>query len=292
VTEQVGDESFVAFKNGLRRVRRQWLEQGLAKWWGVFEGDQLIGQCGMVECEELGRFQSVETHPDWRRRGVCASLISTVARHALGELGKQRLLLSAEINGPALELYKRLGFRETGQTHSVLKHDRPLCIREEMQGDHAGVRSLTIAAFEGVEQAELIDMLRGSDEVISIVGEQTNSLLGHVLFSKVCIEGPGSNLSAVALAPLAVSPNFQGRGVGTRLVLDGLVLCKSAGHDLCLVLGDSAYYSRFGFVPAVPHGLNNPWGGDDGNFMVCELTENALSNCSGRPIYHVAFSAL
>ncbi len=292
VTEQKSDDSYRLFKSRLRERYRQWLERGLATWWGAFDGERLVGQCGMVPCEELGRFQSVETHPDYRRRGVCASLISVVARHGLEKEGFERLMLVAEVDGPALELYKRLGFVESGKTQSLLRHDRPINIRPEEHGDHASTRSLVIAAFKGSDEAHLIEGLREAPDTISLVAEQTNSLMGHVLFSRVQIEGVGAGTSVAALAPLAVRPSAEGRGFGSLLVRKGLELCQQAGFELCLVIGSPDYYARFGFVPATPHGLSNPFGVTDEHFMVLELKPGALAGCSGQAIYHEAFAAL
>ena len=292
VAEQEGDESFHLFKDRLRETRRRWIQRGLATWWGAFDGERLVGQCGMVQCEELGRYQAVETHPDWRRRGVCASLIATVAHDALHRLGCERLILVAEVDGPALELYKRLGFTETGQTHSLLKHNMPLKLRDEKKGDHASVRSLVTAAFENPAEALLIESVRESEGAISLVAELTNSIVGHVLFSRLRFEGASKERSACALAPLAVRPSMQGRGYGTKLVHEGLELCKQAGFELCFVVGSPKYYGRFGFEPAAPHGFTNTFDLTDEHFMVLELVPGALASSGGRALYHEAFDAV
>jgi len=292
VAEQEGDESFHLFKERLRETRRKWIERGLATWWGAFDGERLVGQCGMVQCEELGRYQAVETHPDWRRRGVCASLISTVAHDALHRLGCERLILVAEVDGPALELYRRLGFTETGQTHSLLRHNMPLKLRDEKKGDHAAVRSLVTAAFENPAEALVIETLRETEDAISIVAELTNSIVGHLLFSRMHIEGEEEARSVCALAPLAVRPSMQGRGYGTKLVREGLELCKQAGYELCFVVGSPKYYERFGFEPATPHGFTNTFDLADEHFMAAELVPGALAKGGGRAVYHEAFDAV
>ncbi|MFT5288215.1 MAG: putative acetyltransferase [Planctomycetota bacterium] len=280
------------FTQRIRAARREMLVKGLATWWGVFEGKTLIGQCGHVACGEIGRYQNVETHPDWRRRGICSALITAVARDAFERLKVDRLILAAELDGPAIGLYTRLGFKETGRTHSLIRHPDPMHVRDECVGDHAGVRSLVNAAFGTPEEAPLIEELRQSPGVISLIAEQSNTILGHILFSPMWVEGEGSARSAVALAPLAVRPTAQGQGHGTKLVQAGLERCKRAGFDLCVVIGSPAYYRRFGFEPATPHGLRNPFGVEDEHFMVHALTPGALQACAGNLIYDQAFDAL
>jgi putative acetyltransferase len=285
-------ENYRLFTERLQAARKKWLERDLATWWGVFAGDELVGQCGVVVCGDVGRYQAVETHPKWRRKGICHALISAVARDAFERFQLPRLVLAAELDGPALALYSRIGFQETGRTHSLMRHPNPMHVRDEQIGDRAGVRSLVNAAFGTDEESSLIERLRDSAGVISLIAEQSNSTLGHILFSKLGIDGPGSGRSAVALAPLAVRPAAQGRGVGSLLVHQGIERCKQAGHELCVVVGSPGYYGRFGFVPAVPHGLTNSFGFPDENFMVLELVPGTLADCAGEVVYERAFSEL
>ena len=76
------------------------------------------------------------------------------------------------------------------------------------------------------------------------------------------------------------------------LVREGIERCKRAGHDLCVVVGSPDYYGRFGFEPAAPHGLTEPFGFPAENFMVLELVPGALSDCAGVLVYDPAFHEL
>jgi putative acetyltransferase len=93
----------------------------------------------------------------------------------------------------------------------------------------------------------------------------------------------------VGLAPVAVLPEFQRQGIGSQLIRDGLERCKQAGYDAVVVLGDPAYYFRFGFTRAADSGLHNEYGVHD-EFMVVALHEGALRGASGMVKYLPEFA--
>jgi predicted N-acetyltransferase YhbS len=102
--------------------------------------------------------------------------------------------------------------------------------------------------------------------------------------------GNTSRLSALALAPLAVLPDFQRRGLGAALVHAGLDHCRQRETDVVIVLGDPAYYGRFGFSAARAAGLESPYAGD--SFQALELRPGALDTGRGRVHYAAPFSEI
>ena len=109
--EESDSDGYRLFKQRLRNSWRVRVEAEKMRWWGAFVGDRLVGQCGMVICSDhLGRYQSIETHPDYRRQGICTALVSKVRRHAMENEGCRAELLGAEPKGHALGLYQKLGF--------------------------------------------------------------------------------------------------------------------------------------------------------------------------------------
>ena len=118
-------------------------------------------------------------------------------------------------------------------------------------------------------------------------------VVGHVLFSPVeLLDGRGDDPPAVAgLAPVAVLPEHQGRGIGSRLVRDGLEACRGAGYGAAVVLGEPGYYSRFGFERASAKGLGNEYGADE-HFMAVELADGALGGAGGTVRYRKEFGGL
>jgi putative acetyltransferase len=114
-------------------------------------------------------------------------------------------------------------------------------------------------------------------------------IAGHILFSAVSFEPAQPHLNVVGLAPLAVLPDCQNRGIGSRLIVEGLEMCRAAGCDAVVVLGHPPYYSRFGFVRASDRGLGNEYGADDA-FMLIEFKRGALDGLKATVKYQPEFA--
>ena len=94
----------------------------------------------------------------------------------------------------------------------------------------------------------------------------------------------------MGLAPMAVAPEHQRKGIGSALVRTGIEQCKQLGSAAIVVLGHPAYYPRFGFVPSTRFGIGCEYEVPEEVFMVVELQAAALSTMSGKVKYHAAFS--
>lgn len=144
-------------------------------------------------------------------------------------------------------------------------------IRKEHAQDVEQVREILRIAFPTEAEGKLVDALRENGKAtISLVAVNGEEVLGHILFSPVTTTPP-SDARGVGLAPVAVRPDVQSHGIGSRLTREGLRLCKELGFDYCVVLGDPAYYQRFGFEKASPFGIRNEYGVDD-EFMVIHFS--------------------
>lgn len=143
-------------------------------------------------------------------------------------------------------------------------------------------------AFGGDDEARLVDRLRSDGLVIaSLVATEGESVVGHILFSKLPIEADGAAIRAAALAPMAVRPECQGRGIGSQLVRRGLEICRERGIELVVVLGHPDYYPRFGFSAQKAECLAAPFSGDA--FMALELVPGILDGVTATVCYPAAF---
>lgn len=165
-----------------------------------------------------------------------------------------------------------------------------MLIRPEVERDRAAVHALNVSAFDGPAEAALVDLLRDQAQpLISLIAEENSAVVGHILFSPVALSGHPV-LRIMGLAPMAVAPSHQRRGIGSALVRAGLEQCRQLGVDAVFVLGHPAYYPRFGFAPAVARGIRSEYDVPDDTFMVLELDIGTLGGRSGTVTYHEAFS--
>lgn len=171
--------------------------------------------------------------------------------------------------------------------------DKIVRLREERGEDRAAIHEVNRRAFPTSAEADLVDALRGAARPwISLVAEIEDQIVGHILFTPVRVVGEGGERPALGLAPMAVLPDFQNRGIGSRLVRAGLEACRAQGHPVVFVLGHPDYYPRFGFQPAAPRGLHYKGPEFAPYFMVAELEPGALDGWAGRVEYRPEFEGV
>jgi putative acetyltransferase len=162
-------------------------------------------------------------------------------------------------------------------------------IRRSLAPDRDAIRRIHREAFPTEAEANLVDLLLDrAKAVISLVASEEDALVGHVLFSPVTVEAR-AELIGVGLAPVAVLPEWQRRGIGSALIRAGLTACSDAGYRFVVVLGEPAYYQRFGFRRAADFGLENEYGADE-DFMVQELRPRGLPASGGLVQYAAEFA--
>lgn len=167
-------------------------------------------------------------------------------------------------------------------------------IRREKTTDIAAIQQLNRKAFEGDEEANIVDKIRSNcEEIISLVAIMDNKLVGHILFSPATIKTDSQlTYNGIGLAPMAVLPSYQRMGIGSRLVEKGIELLRQQSVDFIIVLGHPSYYPRFGFVPASRYGIRCQWEDvPDEAFMVLLLDKSLSHSLSGTAYYRDEFSA-
>ncbi|WP_434389081.1 GNAT family N-acetyltransferase [Melittangium boletus] len=159
-------------------------------------------------------------------------------------------------------------------------------LRDETPADTAAVRHVHTQAFGRADEARLVDTLRERGEaVVSLVAQEGGAVIGHVLLSP--LDAP---LRALGLAPVAVLPEAQRRGVGAALIREGLARARQAGWEAVFVLGEPRYYERFGFSAATASGFSSPYAGP--HFLALSLRGARLIPGEGSVAYAPPFQEL
>lgn len=138
----------------------------------------------------------------------------------------------------------------------------------------------------------LVERLRRSDAFLpelSLVAEMDDKIVGYILLSKIRIQNHKDCFDSLALAPVAVLPEYQGRGVGGTLIRAAHDKACHLGHGSVVLLGHETYYPKFGYRPAHLFGISLPFDVPKENCMAIELTEGALDQVSGTVVYPRAF---
>jgi putative acetyltransferase len=163
-----------------------------------------------------------------------------------------------------------------------------IIVRAENSEERSAIHAINEAAFGSQDEADLVDELRTEGAVLlSLVAEMQERIVGHILFSRMSIETAHRPVPAAALAPMAVLPEHQRRGIGGRLIHHGLNLLREQGEQIVIVLGHPNYYPRFGFSSGKAFSLESPFPQDA--FMAMELSPGALEGVRGTVRYPAAF---
>lgn len=170
-------------------------------------------------------------------------------------------------------------------------------IRQEKETDYKEVEKLVEEAFKDITYSDhkehlLVKRLRKSDAFIdqlSLLAEGGGIILGHIMFTRIVIKNEKNEHQSLALAPVSVLPAYQGQGLGSSLIKEGLDLAKNLGFKSVVVLGDNKYYSRFGFKPASKWGIRAPFEVVDEYFMALELGYGELEGVEGTVVYSREF---
>ena len=163
-------------------------------------------------------------------------------------------------------------------------------IREERPDDVTAVREVNRRAFGQEQESNIVDALRTNRvSLVSLVATVSDRVVGHIVYSPATV---GDTVNGAALGPMAVLPEHQRQGIGTRLIETGNRKIKDAGYPFIIVVGHAEYYPRFGFRPAGKYGIKCEWDVPEEVFMVLMLDAARMQGVSGLAKYRDEFSTI
>jgi predicted N-acetyltransferase YhbS len=170
-------------------------------------------------------------------------------------------------------------------------------IRQETYADYPQVFNLVKQAFSTLEISDhteqfLVERLRNSAAFIpelSIVAEYENKLVGHILLTKIKIVNKETEFESLSLAPVAVLPEFQNKGIGGKLILHAHKVARNLGFKSVILVGHENYYPRFGYKIISNYAIKLPFDAPEENCMAIELVEDGLKGISGDVIFPKEF---
>ena len=162
-------------------------------------------------------------------------------------------------------------------------------IREEHAGDISEIRELNQQAFGQAQEGNIVDALRSNGAaLLSLVATLDDHVVGHILYSPVSLSG----VDGAALGPMAVLPQHQRQGIGSKLIDEGNRRLKESGCPFIIVVGHANFYPRFGFKPASTRAITCEWEIPGEAFMVLTLDHARMAGVSGLAQYRPEFSTV
>lgn len=168
-----------------------------------------------------------------------------------------------------------------------------MIVRLEQPHDREASLVVEATAFDTPEEPRIVEEIRDEPGSFALVAEDDGDVVGHVQLSV----GWVGRDEVIALGPVGVLPDRQGRGIGTALVAAALAEARSRGACAVILLGSPAYYGARGFAPATRHGLRNPYAGvqPDGfeiaeeDLQIAVLDPARVAKLTGEVRLHPAF---
>ena len=168
-----------------------------------------------------------------------------------------------------------------------------MIVRLEAVSDREASIEVERAAFAQPLEATIAEAVRDESGSFAYVVEEAGEVVGHVQMSRAWV----GESAVLALGPIGVRPERQGKGIGSSLVRAALDEARRRGEPAVILLGNPAYYGRFGFAPAARYGLRSPYSGtqddgfviEEGDFQIAALDEERARCLTGDVRWHPAF---
>jgi len=250
-------------------------------------------------------------HKDFQRQGIADRLYNEIEIEAIK---RGSTILNSDVSITAKPFFEKKEFKILLEQKNTINgveivnykmtKDLPatdikkngLKITQENNLDYIEIYETNTLAFGKENEAKLVNLLRESNAFIpelSLVATIDNKIVGHILFSRIVIIDNNQNeFESLALAPIAVRPEFQQKGIGGQLIRTGLDKARELNFKSVIVLGHEHYYPKFGFVPTNKWNIKSSFDVPTNVFMGLELIEGGLKNVSGTVKYPKEFDTV
>lgn len=168
-----------------------------------------------------------------------------------------------------------------------------MTIRSEQPGDYAAIFELVKVAFETAavtngDEQNYVNRLRAGDAYLpdlALVAEDEGELVGHIILSRTVIKAQAGEFPTLHLGPVSVVLERRCEGIGAQLMAEALRRAREAGHPSVVLVGNPAYYHRFGFRTSTEFGVGNDLGIPEEYVMALELQPGGLDGVSGHIVF-------
>lgn len=166
-----------------------------------------------------------------------------------------------------------------------------IIIRREQEKDYREVEELTREAFwnhhsPGCDEHYLVHIMRTAPTFVkdlAYVAVDNDRIVGNIMYTETYILGDDNEKYPIlCFGPVSVLPEYQGKGIGSKLIEHTKMMAKDLGHQAILIFGDPEFYKKVGFVGAETYSIGTSWNTYAVPLLACELVEGALSGCQGR----------
>lgn len=246
-------------------------------------------------------------HEDFRRQGIGHELMAVAKEQAVLEHRRAVILETQSCNVGAIAFYQKEGFELAGFDSCCYSNRDPerkevridmayllrrkgpkagetVVIREEQKDEYRRTEQMVLRAFwnkyrMGCDEHLLVHRLREDAAYLpglSRVAVDGDQIVGAIFYAQATLRREQEEKKALLFGPLCVAPEWQGCGVGTRLLRETIGLSRKAGYVGIIICGEPDYYPRHGFVTCDRFGITTADGKNFDAFMGLELAEGGL----------------
>lgn len=299
--------------------------QNKAYAWGLLKDEKLVAAIETAPEEWSNRLRMTElwVADAYQKKGIGHALVEIAKEQARHERRRAVILETQSSNVSAIEFYQHEGFELIGfdlcsysnqdrenkevrmdfgwliNKKPKIKHE-DIIIRQEAPEDYEAVERMTQRAFwnkyqPGCDEHYLVHQLRHHEDYLpelSRIAVVEGEVVGCIMYTKAHVVKEAISHDVLTFGPLCVDPEWQGSGIGERLLKETMKMAGNRGYRGIVIFGEPDYYPRLGFKTCDTFGITTASGDNSDAFMGIELIEEGFKGVEGRYCYSPVFENL